>query len=315
MSSTTFFSPGPARRWLVSARPLTQRRPFLAVGSPRLFSSQHSPEPSSSASDASSSLPPPPPPQRWISDLRARVGKCIIFGCNEAQIARAAAVMRALATEWRVLLAGSEGYLTGGRAGLDGRDIAWGEQDPFGHINNTNYFRYAEAGRFCWITNLAVHVDPENRERWLELMTPRSTGLILRSIKADFKFPLVYPDKISVYHRLSAPPLPEAAGPHQAAPQPPSSFTLTSLILSHNHRRVACRLDEDIVVYDYRRGAKTALPEFMARVLQGVWADQERETRRARERVWELVAAVEALERDTWNREGAVEDLGSAKRA
>jgi hypothetical protein len=57
-----------------------------------------------------------------------------------------------------------------------------------GHVNNVNYFRYAESARVNWVTNFAVHVDPENREQWLELMTPKSTGLIMRSIKADFKF-------------------------------------------------------------------------------------------------------------------------------
>ncbi|KAL1835531.1 hypothetical protein VTJ49DRAFT_6535 [Mycothermus thermophilus] len=311
--STTFLSPGgSARVWLASARPLTQRPLFLAISSSRLFSSKNNSELSPSTPDASSSLPPPPP-QRWISDLRVRVGKCLMFGCNETQIARAALVMRALATEWRDLLAGSEGYLTGGRGGLDGREIAWGEQDTFGHVNNVNYFRYAESARVNWVTNFAVH-DPENREQWLELMTPKSTGLIMRGIKADFKFPLVYPDKISVYHRLSSPPLPEVTNLNQGESQPPSFFTLTSLVLSHNHRRIACRLEEDIVIYDYIRGAKTAMPPFMSRVLEGVWREQERETRRARERVWELVAAVDGLERETWNREGAVEDLGTAKR-
>jgi hypothetical protein len=39
-----------------------------------------------------------------------------------------------------------------------------------------------------WITNFAVHVDPQHREQWAELMSPKSTGLIMRSLKADFKF-------------------------------------------------------------------------------------------------------------------------------
>lgn len=54
-----------------------------------------------------------------------------MFGCDSGQIARAAAVLRALATEWRELLAGSEGFLTGGRRGLDRREIVWGEMDTF----------------------------------------------------------------------------------------------------------------------------------------------------------------------------------------
>lgn len=75
--------------------------------------------------------PPPPPPSRWLAELRARIGKCIVFGCSRQQISQAAVVLRALATEWRELLAGSEGFLTGGRRGLDGREIAWGEMDAF----------------------------------------------------------------------------------------------------------------------------------------------------------------------------------------
>ena len=46
---------------------------------------------------------------------------------------RAAGVLGALATEWRGLVAGSEGFLTGGRGrrGLEGHQVAWGEQDSF----------------------------------------------------------------------------------------------------------------------------------------------------------------------------------------
>ena len=75
--------------------------------------------------------PPPLPPARWLADLRSRVGKCIIFGCSEAQVSEAAVVARALATEWRRLTAGSEGYLTGERRGLEGQKVVWGEMDSF----------------------------------------------------------------------------------------------------------------------------------------------------------------------------------------
>lgn len=56
------------------------------------------------------------------------------------------------------------------------------------HVNNVNYFRYAESSRVNWITNFAVHVDPAHRTEWAELMTPKSVGLIMRSLKCDFKF-------------------------------------------------------------------------------------------------------------------------------
>ena len=74
---------------------------------------------------------PPLPTARWLADLRARIGKCIIFGCSPLQVSEAAVVTRALATEWRQLTAGSEGYLTGQRRGLEGQQVVWGEMDSF----------------------------------------------------------------------------------------------------------------------------------------------------------------------------------------
>lgn len=56
-----------------------------------------------------------------------------------------------------------------------------------GHVNNVNYFRYAESARVNWITNFAVHADPAHRRQWSELMTPNSTGLIMRTLKSEFK--------------------------------------------------------------------------------------------------------------------------------
>ncbi|KAI8961520.1 hypothetical protein F5Y11DRAFT_326074 [Daldinia sp. FL1419] len=135
-------------------------------------------------------------PSRWYSDLRARIGKCIMFGCTRAQAQRAAAILRILGTEWRELTAGAEGFLTGGRRGLENQQVVWGEMDSFGHVNNANYIRYAESARVNWIIHFAS-VDPGNGTRWRELMTPKGTGLIMKSIKAEYKF---------VRHPCSSPP-------------------------------------------------------------------------------------------------------------
>lgn len=46
-----------------------------------------------------------------------------------------------------------------------------------------------------WITHFAVHEDPVNGKAWRELMTPKATGLILKSIEVDYKFvttPITY---------------------------------------------------------------------------------------------------------------------------
>ncbi|KAK1835911.1 thioesterase-like superfamily-domain-containing protein [Podospora conica] len=176
--------------------------------------------------------------------------------------------------------------------------------DGQGHVNNVNYYRYAESARVNWITNFSVHVDPAHRQEWADLMSPKAIGVIMRSLKADFKFPMVYPDKISVYHKLQSKP---------GVDQVPSAFFLDCVVLSHQRQGIAARLQEDIVVYDYRAAGKTAMPGFMLDVFRQTFEMQEAEMLRARTKGWELIAAVEKLEKETWDRAGAVEDMGGAR--
>lgn len=49
------------------------------------------------------------------------------------------------------------------------------------------YNRYAESARVNWTLNFAAQ-DPAHKKEWLELISPKSIGLILRSIKTDYKF-------------------------------------------------------------------------------------------------------------------------------
>lgn len=114
---------------------------------------------------------------------------------------------------------------------------------------------------------------------------------------------MVYPDKISVYHKLRSRPEGDPA---------PSAFMLDCVVLSHQHQRVAARLEEDIVVYDYRAAKKTSMPDFMVDLFGKTYSMQEEVTLKARTRIWELIHAVESLEKETWDRAGAVEDPGSA---
>lgn len=153
-------------------------------------------------------------------------------------------------------------------------------------------------------------------------MTPRGTGLIMKSIRADYKFvgppttaqgegwravadvvsrmqPVTYPDRISVYHKLRAAPV-----SHD------TSLLLDCVILSHRHRRVAARTEEEIVTYDYRAARKTNIPLFALEALQDTWTEQGQEMTRARTRIQVLTEAVRDLEKATWDRADAVEDMG-----
>ncbi|OTA67117.1 hypothetical protein K449DRAFT_389865 [Hypoxylon sp. EC38] len=299
--------PRPRLKPSTSVLPLRLRSPPLGAHSRRIelsypssSSSVNGTSSSRAYSSSSTEQPPPAPPSRWYSDLKARLGKCIMFGCSREQARQAASVLEALGTEWRELTAGAEGFLTGGRRGLENQQVVWGEMDSFGHVNNTNYIRYAESARVNWIIHFAS-VDPANGTRWRELMTPKSTGLIMKSIKAEYKFPMTYPDTISAYHKLRSLPSPTD-----------TSLILDCIILSHNHKRVAARTDEDIVIYDYKAARKTAVPPFALDTFRDIWRLQEEEIRRARARIWSLVGEVEALEKETWDKPDAVEDMGAS---
>ncbi|KAL8962792.1 MAG: hypothetical protein Q9193_000858 [Seirophora villosa] len=169
-----------------------------------------------------------------------------------------------------------------------------------GHVNNVTYVRYAESARINWAQNYAKYHDPTHKKQWEELWTPKGDGLILRSIKTDFKFPMSWPDRISVYHKLRAPPSNTS-----------ESFILDVLILSERHQRAAARCVEDIVVYDYRRGRKTPLMSFMLAQFKKTWEAQEAARKKNEAKVEKLLARVRRLEIDSWDREGAVEDMGS----
>lgn len=66
-------------------------------------------------------------------------------------------------------------------------------------MNNTNYIRWAETSRVNWITNFAT-VDPAHAREWRDLMKPKDRGLIMKSIKTNYKL-------VSLFLLLSHPPI------------------------------------------------------------------------------------------------------------
>jgi len=221
---------------------------------------------------------------------------------SKGQTVKAAEVLKILAGEWRDLVAGREGFLVDKkRAGFLGQQVVWGEMDSMNHVNNVTYIRYAESARINWAYNYAIHVDPSHKSEWSELWTPKGDGLILRSIRTDYKFPMTWPDKISVFHKLRALPSPTD-----------SSFILDVVILSELQQRPAARCEEDIVVYDYRKGRKVAIRPFMMKAFERTWGEQEEAKRKADKRIKEVEDVVRELEVGCWDKEGAVEDLGSS---
>ncbi|KAJ9615683.1 hypothetical protein H2200_001759 [Cladophialophora chaetospira] len=210
-------------------------------------------------------------------------------------------LLEVLGRDWRALVAGSEGYLTSEkRAGVHRQNIVWGEQDSMGHVNNVMYVRFAESGRCNWVRNYSRHVDPGHKRQWEELLTNRSIGLILKSITVDFKFPMTWPDRISVYHKLRSRP-----------DESTQSLVLDVLIMSEGKQRPAARCLEDVVVYDYKAGKKSTLEPFMLAQLKETFDLQEAAKKENLQKIRLIEDQLRSLETNSWDRLDAKEDFGT----
>lgn len=116
-------------------------------------------------------------------------------------------------------------------------DVAWGDMDSFGHVNNVVYFRYFETARVAYLT----------RGGWFESLRDRGVGPIVHSAQARFRKPLAYPDRVAVGARVVA---------------------VEADRVTFEHRLVSARWDDVaaegravVVCYDYRAGAKAAIPD------------------------------------------------------
>lgn len=68
---------------------------------------------------------------------------------------------------------------------------------------------------------------------------------------------------------------------------------------------------EDIVVYDYQRGEKIPLRPFMLEQFRKTWEAQEQAKEKNGAKIQDLLERVRRLEKASWHRAGAVEDMGS----
>ncbi|UCK57367.1 hypothetical protein AFCA_000296 [Aspergillus flavus] len=154
--------------------------------------------------------------------------------------------------------------------------------------------------------NFATHIDPAHKKEWMNIVGNTGIGIILRSIKIDYKFPMKYPDEVTVYHKVAHDP--SSSHSHKDA------FHLQAVIISEAKQRPAARVHEDLVIYDYKRGKKAEMPPFMLDQFKSTWELQEKAKTFWQQRILDIEARVRTLEMESWDREDAVEDTGSAKK-
>ncbi|KAF9892020.1 hypothetical protein FE257_002984 [Aspergillus nanangensis] len=247
---------------------------------------------------------------RWLSTTKQKIGRCMMFGLTPSQVQEAGDILQQLARDWRELIAGSEGYLTDAkRRGLFRQSVAWGEMDSMGissFLIITLLEIYAETARVYFMRNVGTHIDPAHKREWVDLVSSRGVGVIMRSLKLDYKFPMTYPDKVTVYHKLAHSP----SSPNSS----PYAIYLQAVIISETHQRPAARVHEDLVIYDYQQAKKTAMPPFLMEQCKATWELQEQAKKSWRQRILDIENRVRTLEMESWDREDAIEDTGSARK-
>src|SRR5277367_5877386 len=71
--------------------------------------------------------------------------------------------------------------------------VQWGDQDAFGHVNNTIYFRWFESARIAYFERIGLN----------HLLEHEPIGPILASMSCDYRRPVTYPDTVDIGMRVS----------------------------------------------------------------------------------------------------------------
>jgi len=115
--------------------------------------------------------------------------------------------------------------------------IHWGDQDAFGHVNNTIPIRWFESSRIAYL------------EQGCSEMMNRSQqmGPILASITCNYRRQLHFPDSVRVGARVSR--------------LGRSSLTMDHLVYSDSQQEVTADGSSVIVVFNYETNRPTRIPD------------------------------------------------------
>jgi acyl-CoA thioester hydrolase len=123
--------------------------------------------------------------------------------------------------------------------------VAWGQLDAFGHVNNTQFFRFFEDARLACFAEIGIDAHMEKTRE----------GPILAKTSCVFKKPLRYPDTVTCCTRISE--------------MGEDRFTMEYAIFS-DAVGLAAVGDGRIVFLNYATGQKAALPPAIRNALEGL---------------------------------------------
>jgi acyl-CoA thioester hydrolase len=115
--------------------------------------------------------------------------------------------------------------------------VQWGDQDAFGHVNNTVYFRWFESARIAYALRLGL-----DRAKAAE-----NIGPILASISCHYRRQVTFPDTVHVGARVTR------IGR--------SSLAMEHKLVSEVGRAVAAEATSTLVIFDYNANQSHRVPD------------------------------------------------------
>ncbi|KAK2038405.1 hypothetical protein LZ31DRAFT_478923 [Colletotrichum somersetense] len=263
--------------------------------------------------------------------LLQRVGRCLAFGCNPKQTADAAALVRTVVDDWaRIEMAlarcgTSETLVVHKQTLLPAKDAS-PEGDGSGPLPwkaldmREKLSRLAFEATTGFLNHVAATAAPESKRLWHALRTRdtrRSPGaLAITAVNLNFAPVRPPPPSTSLrvicglglgshsaYVRLDSYSLPDDLG---------SRASLVFKVFIRSSVRMNVMADATIHALVYYGVLNSGIIQTIAPELRRAMALEQLSQHKARRQRRDLVAAIEKLERETWNRDDAVEDLGSA---
>ena len=122
--------------------------------------------------------------------------------------------------------------------------VQWGDQDAFGHVNNTVYFRWYESARIAYLERLGI----------ADKNSPSGLGPILAAIGCDYRRQLKYPDRVLVAARIIR------IGR--------TSLTMEHKVWSLAQQAVVADGHSTVVAFDYEANAPRAVPAPMRAAIE-----------------------------------------------
>ena len=122
--------------------------------------------------------------------------------------------------------------------------VQWGDQDAFGHVNNTVYFRWFETARIAYMNQIGLD-DWYERER---------IGPILASIQCNYRRQVKHPDTVTIGAK--------------ATRLGRTSVQIVHAVWSDVQQAIVAEGDSTIVVFDYRAQRPTPIPDDIRRAIE-----------------------------------------------